>query len=252
MPYALLQLSLEQTISRQELEDASIVAPSVARADCALLQRELLGIVVANLEHEEALALQDALRQRNFPTEVIDQSILPVLPTPQMGHALRLTEVGIVLIDLYDREHVYPREQFVFAAAGHLLHLKNRPYRNMEWVITPGPRGSVNRRVEMVTEHRLEDVPEFRLEFFFDAEVPRLQWLLTSDSVLNVNGDKLRLRNLDQIHTFLQTLANLLPSDRVNLGIKKTNAGENFIYPSVRAFEEEIVWTFYQMTRGPN
>jgi hypothetical protein len=90
------------------------------------------------------------------------------------------------------------------------------------------------------------------LEFFFDAEVPRLQWLLASDSVLNVNGVNLRLRDLDQIQTFLQTLANLLPSDRVNLGIRKSNAGENFIYPSVRAFEEEIVWTFYQMTRGPN
>jgi hypothetical protein len=82
MPYALLQLSLDQTIRREDLEEATVLAPSVARADCALIQRELFGIVVRNLEYEEASALQAALRARNFPTEVVEESALPTLPPP--------------------------------------------------------------------------------------------------------------------------------------------------------------------------
>jgi hypothetical protein len=47
--FSLLQLSLDQTIARESLEEASAVLPSVALADCALLQRDLFGIMVSNL-----------------------------------------------------------------------------------------------------------------------------------------------------------------------------------------------------------
>ena len=250
MPYALLQLSLDQTIDREELEEASVVAPSVARADCALLQRELFGVVVASLEHQEALALQAALRDRSFPTEIVEQSALPVLPSPKRGHALKLIEAGVVLVDMYGREQFYPKEQFMFAAAGHVLHLKNRPYQRLEWVAQYLPRGGIHQAVQRVTDHRLEDVPEFRLEFFFAVEPPRLQWILVPDAVLNVNGVNLRFRDRHQLDSFLLTLRDLLPSDRVNLRIKKSGAEEDSAYPSVRAFEEEIVWSFFQLARG--
>jgi hypothetical protein len=43
--FSLLQTSLDQTIDRQSMEEASVAVRSVARADCAKLQRELFGIL---------------------------------------------------------------------------------------------------------------------------------------------------------------------------------------------------------------
>jgi hypothetical protein len=44
-------------------------------------------------------------------------------------------------------------------------------------------------------------------------------------------------------------LGNALSPEQANLGIKTAMTGDEFIYPSVHAFEEEIVWSLYQMAR---
>jgi hypothetical protein len=250
MPYALLQLSLDQTIRREDLEEASVVAPSVARADCALLQRELFGIVVRNLEHGEALALQAALRARNFPTEVVEQSTLLVLPPPKRGQALKLTEVGAVVADFYGNEQLYAKEQFVFAAAGHVLRLANRPFQKLESVQRYVGQGHFRQTFEMVTDHRLKDVLEFRVELFFSQEPYRLQWILDGDGVLRANAEIFKLRDRQRLSDLLAALGHCLPADRVNLGIRRATAGEELVYPSVRAFEEEIVWSFCRLMRA--
>lgn len=58
------------------------MVPSVARADCAHLQRDLFGIVVSNLPLEEARAFQAELKRRGFPTDVVADEELPVLQEP--------------------------------------------------------------------------------------------------------------------------------------------------------------------------
>ena len=247
MPFALLQESLEQTISRAELEDASMAAHSVARADCALLQRELFGIVVGNLPYEDAVALQAALRARNFPTELVEQSALPALPPAKRETGLKLTEDGLWLVDLYGREQLYPKEKCVFAAAGHILRLRQRVAGQHEEVIVRGQYGNYS---QMVTDYRLQNVPEFRLETFFSVEPFRLQWILDPDNTLIINGQPAGFRNQTRLDALFKQLAALLPKKRVNLGIRKLSTGDYLVYPSVRAFEEEIVWSFYRLMRG--
>ncbi len=77
--YSLLQVSLNQTIDRESLEDASTVVPSIARADCSHLQRDLFGIVVSNLPIDEAKAFQAELKRRGFPTDLVADHELPML-----------------------------------------------------------------------------------------------------------------------------------------------------------------------------
>ena len=102
----------------------------------------------------------------------------------------------------------------------------------------------------MVTDHRLENLPEFRLELFLPAESPRTQWALTKDSVITINDAHLRLRDHDQLVSVLSALGNALSPEQTNLGIKTAMTGVEFIYPSVHAFEQEIVWSLYQMAKG--
>ena len=248
--YAVLQTSLDQPITREVLEAAVMSTQTLSKPDCARLQRELFGFVAEKLSQEDALGLQAALRARNFPTDVVDESELPVLPPPKHGYAINVLETGIALIDMYEHQEFYAKEQIVFAAGGHVLHLKEVPYKNMEWVITPGARGSVHRNVEMVTEHRLDNVPEFRLELFSLAGAARLQWVLTQDAVLHMNGTNLKLRDRDKLDDALAMLGGLLPPEQTNLGIKKAGSNEQFVYPSVHAFEEEIIWSLYRMANG--
>jgi hypothetical protein len=49
--------------------------------------------------------------------------------------------------------------------------------------------------------------------------------------------------------SFLAALGNALSPEQTNLGIETAITGGEFIYPSVHAFEQEIVWSLYQLTR---
>jgi len=250
MPYALLQLSLDQTIDRNAMEEASVAAPSVARADCARLHRELFGIVAENLDHANATAFQKALRQHGFDTELIDQSLLPQLPPSQSAPRFRIDPDALVVTDLYGRDTRYGWSTFVFAAGGFLTRERARAERSDEWTIRPGPHGSVSRKVESVTTYPIRKEREFRLEFFFCGAPYRYQWILGERSTINCGGKLLRLRQQAELVDLMREVG-FLPSDRLNLGIRKACRGEVFEYPSVRGFEEEVVWSFYRLTRLP-
>jgi hypothetical protein len=238
--YAVLQTSLEQSIPRDILEEAIMVTEGLTKPDCARLQRKSFGILVGRLSQDDALALQAALQARNIPTEVVDEFALPVLTEPKRGHALKLVETGIVFTDLYGRETSYTSEQIVFAGGGGLLHLKDVQDQELKTVGGPGGYGGYSDvMTTIVTSHRFENLPEFRLELFVPAESPRVQWILTKDWVLTVNNKHIRLRDSDQLVSILAAL-----------GIEKAMSGEAFVYPAIHAFEQEIVWSLYQMTHN--
>ncbi|MCS7048512.1 MAG: hypothetical protein NZ483_04365 [Verrucomicrobiae bacterium] len=146
MSYALLQRSFDDTIDRRAMEEASVAVPSVARADCALLHRELFGIVVQALEREEALAFQAALRMRGLDTELVEESELPVLANPVRRMAMHFDGVNW-------------------------------------WVV-------------------------------------------------------------------VQVVRAAIPAERMNRGLERCDQYPWFVYPSERAFEEEIVWRFYRLMRN--
>ena len=111
-------------------------------------------------------------------------------------------------------------------------------------------QGHIRQTVEMVTKQHLEDVPEFRIEFFFAMKPYRLQWILTEKSVLHANGAILRLQNRAELQDLLTQLGMTLPASSINQGISRAMTGAELLYPSVRAFEEEILWSFYRLGRS--
>jgi len=127
-----------------------------------------------------------------------------------------------------------------------LLHLKDVQHQDLATV--GGGRGGIKSLI--VSKHRSENFPEFRLEVFLPSELPRVQWVLTKDSFITVNEAHLRLRDGDQLAIILSTLGNALSPGQVNVGIKRAMVGEQFTYPSVHAFEDEIVWSLYRMSHS--
>ncbi len=245
--YSLLQLSLDQTIARQSLEDASAVLPSVALADCALLQRDLFGIVVSNLPHDEALAFQAELKRRGFPTEVVADHELPVLHEPFTIQRIEILEKAVLFTDSMGRQQTRALEDLVFVAGGFLTRSRMKSVLVME---SNGPERSHELRhlARLEQRHRFEEEPEFRLDFFFWSSPNRLRAAVSAESTLFFQSRPLRLRDTTLLLGAMMDLVELLPPPRVGAGLKRSDT-KNY-YPSLRSYEEEIRWHFHRLGRA--
>lgn len=224
---------------------------ALSKPDCVRLQKSLLGIVAEGLSQDDALGIQAGLRTQGIETEVVSESNLPSLPTPYRPLSFAVTGEGVAVTDYTGRDRLFPMATFVFAAGGYVKHLVNLPQRKMEWVQKPVDGSGIRDVVEMVTERELKEVQEFRIEFYFTQEPFRLQNILDGRTFIRANGEILKLRDRNQLAALLLNLANTMPPDQTNLGIRKVAVGEDFTYPSLHAFETEIVWSLYRMAHPP-
>ncbi len=240
--YSLLQVSLAQTIDRQSLEDASVVIPSVAKADCAKLQRELFGILVSGLEADEARLFQIELHHRNFPTELVADHDLPRLHEPFTFQRLEVSGDVLNFTDSMGHTRMRKMSDLVFLAGGFLVELEMRVEKSLK--LKTSGKGSypgyvLHRKTEMKT------VPKFILDFFFSNEPHRLQAKIIPENVVFHQGIPLRLKYPEQIVAAMAQLRLLLPRDRLNSGLLRNDAAA--AYPNFESYEEEIRWKFYRL-----
>lgn len=241
--FSLLQISLDQMIDRRSLEDASVAVPSVARADCARLQRELFGMVVSGLAHQEALAFQAELARRNFPTEVVADRDLPVLHESfQIQRIERRGEV-LVLTDSMGRERPRPLTELVFLAAGFIEGVEFKTEVRHHFDFNPGGKSLP----KWVTEREFRGTPalEFRLDFFFWASPNRMHASLGEETAIFHEGKPLRLKNDGALRELLVAMSALLPPERLNSCLREPQGIR--IYPSLQCYEEEIRWHFHRL-----
>jgi len=245
--FALLQQSLEQTISREAMEEASTVAPMVARGDCARLHRELFGIVVRRLDEENARAFQDALRRCGFETEVVPDNALLALPGSFGASALRIEAGSLVTGDVYGRERAVPVAECAFAAAGRVGIERIKRTQTTELEIRHYGRYGSSISVVPVTKKEPVEAFQFRIELFFARDPLRVEWVLEEDRVVRLNGWPVRWREPEALHLFLGELRATLPADRTNRGLARYDDPAAPVYPNRRCFEEEIVWHFHRL-----
>lgn len=238
--YSLLQLSLDQSIDRASLEDASVVARSVSRADCAKLQRELFGIVVSGLAVDEALAFQAELARRGFPTELAEDDEVPGLHAPYTVQRIAVNGRVLGFTDAMGRTQQRPLSDLVFLAGGfstrRMFKTKERPRLEID---------DNGIRIGTEKETREQDSGEFRLDFFFTTAPHRLQARLSESNALFYQDKPLRMRLRDGLLEMMAELRALLPPERTNAGLKRTNAEP--AYPNAESYEEEIRWHFHRL-----
>lgn len=247
MLYALLQPTLSQKIDRKVLEEASVFVPSVARADCARLARELFGIIADHLPLKEAQAFQTALAHSGIRTEIVPQEELPLLMEPVRRRGIRFGPEHFIALDGMGRGQSYPWAEVQFAAGGFVELVKFRTESSLRWRAAPGSDlGSVMERKEV--EERVKEA-EFRLELFLSCEPYRLQFLAQKDSLFAADDVKIRFHQQDAFVGVMHRVAALLPADCLNQGMQAAARGERFSYPSPAAFDEELIWHLFQSLR---
>jgi hypothetical protein len=231
--YSLLQVSLDQTISRESLEEASTSVSSIARADCVIMQRDLFGILISGLPLDDAKAFQAALKRFHLQTDIVADEQIPILHEAFTIQRIDLKKDKLVFTDMMGREQVRPIEDLVFVAGGFLTRTRTRAGLVVVDGETPG------------RPQTQEEIPEFRLDFFFWSSPNRLRASVSSESLVFFRERPLRLRDTALLLGAMMDLAELLPGERVGSGLKRTDT--NNCYLSLRSYEEEIRWHFYRL-----
>lgn len=244
--YSLLQVSLDQTVTRESLEEASDVIPSLTRADCVHLQRDLFGIVISNLSLEEATAFQAELKRRDFPTDLVADHELPVLHEPFTIQRIEIKGQALLFTDSMGREQVRTLDDLVFVAGGFLTREKMKVEKSVRLETKQSSEGTFNGFVSH-RETTFEKIPEFRLDFFFCAAPNRLRASVSAEGTIFFRSRPLRLRDAALLLGAMMDLVELLPPERVGAGLKRPDT-KNY-YPSLRSYEEEIRWHFHRLSR---
>lgn len=239
--FSLLQISLDQSIDRESLEEASVAIPSLARADCAHLQRDLFGIVVSDLPLAEALAFQAELLRRGFPTEVVADDLLPVLHEPFSIQRIDIQHGALEFSDSVGRLQTRSKEDLVFIAGGFLT--QNKMVHDI--VLGPHRASSHQWGSRLERDHRYETAAEFRLDFFFWNAPNRLRASVSAASVVFFRGRPVQLKDSALLIGAMLDFQELLPAERLGESLKRLDT--QTAYPSLHSYEEEIRWHFHQL-----
>lgn len=244
--FSLLLKSLDQTITRGMLEEASDAAHSVARADCPRLLRENSGILVSRLPRDEAHAFQAALAGRGFETEIVADAALPVLHETYQIQRVETREEALVLTDSLGRERVRPPTDLVFLAAGFLnrIEFKTEWRQNIE-TAQRSQYGPPMQKLVSKIEHVEETEQIFRMDFFFWAEPNRFHLPLSHETSIFHQGAPIRMKLRGAIELMMSDLAKLLPPERLNRPMR--DPLQPRVYPSLASYENEIRWHFHRL-----
>lgn len=241
--FSLLFKSLDQTITRESLEEASDAAASVARADCPRLLRENSGILVSRLPRDEAYAFQASLAGRGFETEVVADAALPILHETYQIQRVETRDEVLVLTDSMGRERVRPLTDLVFLAAGFLnrVEFKTEVHERLEY--GTGYKGMP----QVVTHRELKEETEqiFRMDFFFWSEPNRFHLHLTNETSIFHQGTPIRMKLRGVIERMMSDLAMLLPPERLNRPMREPTRSR--VYPNLTSYENEVRWHFHRL-----
>jgi len=231
--YSLLQVSLDQTLDRQTLEEASDSVPSVARADCVRMQRDLFGVLISHLPLEEAQTFQAELKRRGFLTDVVADRDLPTLHEAFTIQRIEIQEHVLCFTDTLGRVQTRPREGLVFVAGGFLTQSKIK-----HSLVAMGD-------AETDRPERQTVLPEFRLDFFFWSAPHRLRASISAEGMMFYQQRPMRLRDTALLLGAMMDLQELLPRERVGAGLRRPDT--RIFYPSLKSYEEEIRWHFFRL-----
>jgi hypothetical protein len=236
--FSLLQLSLDQKIDRRDFEDASLAVTSVSRPDCAMLHRQLYGIVISNLPEDEALAFQAELSKRDFPTLMVPDEELPLLPDSFHIQRIELKEDDLIFTDSLGHSRIRPLADLEFLAAGMVSRLRFKS----EWNQHLDSGIEMTGAAKLVTEHELyeESEMEFRLDFFFSTSPERQHASASAESTIHHGDTILRLRDMQGLCELAVEMAALLPAERLSSFFQDPESHPS--YRTLRNYQNEIRW----------
>jgi hypothetical protein len=244
MSFSLLLRDLDHPPSRQMLEEISSTVPSVAKADCAGLLDHWHGVVISNLELNDAQIFQAALRGAGIETDIVLDRDIPALHSDYRCQRISVTDQLIMLTDAMGRSRNKPRHELVFASAG----LIERQTLATKFRVEVETRYSSHGNYSVPVEKRFKQAVDktfFRIDLFFTHEPNRISIEIDSESVFFYGDLPMRLKDTLNLKIVMTDLSCLLPPGRMNTSLRERTMDRT--YSSMNAYEEEIRWAFYRL-----
>jgi hypothetical protein len=250
MNYALLQKSLDVP-PVDKLRNAFRVTRKLTDADAHILARDAYGILVKNLNIEDATGLQLALQGQGIETEVVAENLLPQLPPPKLVRKIECRPEALILHDPLGRPFPLEWQHIMMIAAGAVRLQDFVRTENIRTVMRFSARGDVYPATEVDYETREESRFHHLVEIIVSRAVLRYSIDCMQIVLAQALGTRFQHDLNESFMLFVQDLTCYAPHIAVNRGAYHLRAGDSkpMPYPTKNAFYEEIVWLLFQLQR---
>ena len=248
MLYAVLQTDLD-TPSIEQMARAFRAVPGLTPVDAHILGQDAFGILVKDYSEPQAGRLQAALRSEGVETEVVEQSLLPVLPQTHFVHRLDCTPEHLLIYDPMGKTFALGWRHIMFIAAGAVrLTEFVREQRKPKTRVTAGRyQTGVYFESETKEERRFHCVAEIVLTG------ASLRYSFTADKFnFTCLGERNLHHTVANFSLLVRDLVQFSAGAALNRGAEtlRQDATKMFSYPSKNAFYEEIVWSLWQLKKA--
>jgi hypothetical protein len=253
--YALLQQTLEPP-AIDALKRAFAAVRCLVASDAYGVANDAYGILVRDLEAEDAYKLQGALRTEGVETEILPMALLPAIPATKYVRRIEFGPDVLLLYDPIGRPVPVEWRHLMLIAAGNVL--VNRTIRRPPapssmmgpglgpWDVEGDDGPAWSRRTEL----REERAQELTLELVLTNGVARFSLMADGASPLLFRclGDRQSAGPFQNFQLVVDELAKASPRALLNRGAwsLRQTPPTLFAYPSKNAFFEEIIWMLHR------
>jgi hypothetical protein len=243
--------------------------------DALHVARDAFGILLKNLEHDDAVKLHHALGREGIETELVDQAELPPLPDWKQVRQVAVRETGLVVCDPYGRELEIPWENFSLISAGlvwdtefvrtsspsggsdhsddfaDILALRTVNALSMGHWGVPMSSGLTSSAPTPISSKRERQVWRWGADLFLKG-VP-LRFIFRPEQLQFIAQDQRAdpdptLAFLELIRSISQHTLSAL-TNRVVYALREGHT-DTLSYPSRNAYQEEMTWILWRLRRS--
>lgn len=248
MAYAIVQKELVVP-ELEQLKRAFSVSPLLTGLDAQTAANDAYGILLRGVETDQAKALREALRREGVDTELVEEGKLPAIPPGKVARQVEFQQSHLTLYDSMRRASEVPWGDIMFIAAG---YVRLREVRKQRAASEEPSLHGAGAAVDVTSGglSREEERYHMLLEIFLNDGVTRY----------SINADEFAFEHLgsrlsdDLAVNFvflIQDLAEQAPQAGLNRGAFKAcqRPPELFPYPNKAAFNEEITWMLWRISK---
>ncbi len=255
--YALLQRSLEIP-GIEQLKKAFTAVRCLVDADAAGLANDAYGILVRDLNAEDAYRLQGALQTVGIETELLPVNLLPVVPPTKYVRQVGFGPDALLIFDPIGRPFPVEWRHLMLIAAGNLLttQFNRRAASNSVGIRRWNP--GMNRPHGMEEPERI-DVREERawtmtLELVLTRGVARFSLMVagSAGALYRCLEERQTGDPRENLRLLVERLAQASPQAMLNRGAwsLRQSPPTLFEYPSKNAFFEEMIWMMHRASQA--
>jgi hypothetical protein len=229
------------------LKRAFRVSPRLTSLDAQTVANDAYGILLRDLQANEASALREALLKEGVATELVEEAKLPTIPPARVARQAEFQPTHLTLYDSMKRASEILWSDIILIAAGYVRMREMRKHRTaLEEPSLVGAGVAVD--LASSVETREEEHDHLLLDIFLNAGTARFS-IAADEFAFDHLGGRLTDDLAVNFVLLIQDLVAQAPQAGLNRGAFKASQRppELFPYPSKAAFNEEITWMLWRI-----